>query len=127
MDPRKYSKQAFEKLEQGSPELQKLLWELDRDVNAELHAAVLERFREITVVLNSAGHGLRESPHNIAGDINFRDGPREGYDLRLGCDTVISAGFRSTADCSASIEAQLRWEREATEQAAAAVDGNRRS
>ena len=112
MDLAKYSKEIFRDLESGSPKLKRLLWELDRDVKSELHSVVLAKMEEIAKALNSVGHDLRPYEGNVAGSIDFLDGPDGNHALRLGCDTVISSGFRKTADCDANLEEESEWELE---------------
>jgi len=97
MDYSKYSKQAFETLASGSPELKLLVMELRDDVRLALHAAVHERFKEIVSSLNGVGHLLTETPKSKAGEIDFSQiEDDETYVFYLCCDTTISSGYRGT-------------------------------
>jgi hypothetical protein len=108
MDYSKYSKQAFESLTPDSPEMMLRLKDLNKDVNFELHAAVLERFKEIVSSLNSVGHSLAESPQSKAGEIDFTQfDPIERHVFYLCCDTVISSGYRGTTEHFRSNELSL--------------------
>ncbi|SRR5260370_29342732 len=97
MNFEKYSKKQFESLGVNTPDARQLADELQRDVNEEIHAAVLPAFLNIVERLNAQGHHLEIYDETRAGDITYRDEPVNGQCyLRLACDTVISAGYADT-------------------------------
>jgi hypothetical protein len=107
MNFEKYSKNQFESLGLNSPAARKLADELQDDVNAELHAAVLPAFLSIVERLNNQGHHLEMYDEICVGDIPFRDEPIDGQcHLRLACNTVISAGYANTMTVD-EIDAEL--------------------
>jgi hypothetical protein len=107
MNYEKYSKQQFESLGLNSPTARQLADELQDDVNAEIHAAVLPAFLNIVERLNAQGHRLEMYDETRVGDITYRDEPIDGQcHLRLACDTVISAGYADTMTVD-EIDAEL--------------------
>jgi hypothetical protein len=98
MDYTKYSKQAFESLTPGSPEMILRVEDLKNAVKLALHAAIHSKFGEIVSELNRVGHSLSESSRSKAGEIDFTQLDHAGHHVfYLCCDTVISSGFRGTA------------------------------
>lgn len=96
MDYTKYSKQQFAKRGINSVAARELADDLQNDVAAELHAAVLATFEKIIERLNAEGHHLTQYDERV-GEIAFRDEPKEDFCfLRLACDVVISAGYADT-------------------------------
>jgi len=97
MDFAKYSKQTFESLIPGSPEMQRRVKELKDDVTLALHTATHTKFKEIVSALNLHGHSLVESAHSKVGEIDFTQIEHvDQHVFYLCCDTVISSGYRGT-------------------------------
>lgn len=97
MDYDKYTKVKFEAAGRNTREARALCNQLQDDVIEELHTVLLPKFQEIISKLNEAGHHLTPYSEIIAGDIQYRDEPTEGFCyLRLACDMVTSSGYAHT-------------------------------
>ena len=93
----KYTKDKFEAAGRNTREARDLCNQLQDDVMEELHTVVLPKFQEIISKINEVGHNLAPYSEIIAGDIEYRDEPTDGFCyLRLGCDMVISSGYAHT-------------------------------
>src|SRR6185295_12548929 len=93
----KYSRSEFESLTADPAAIRKLSDQLQDDVLQEVHEAVFTAFLRVVDRLNAEGHDLRIYEEIRLGDIAYRDesGERQ-FNLRLGCDVVISAGYADT-------------------------------
>jgi hypothetical protein len=113
MNYEKYTKAKFEAVGLNTPEARALADQLQDDVDAELHTVLLPKFQEIVSKLNAGGHNLTPYDEIQVGDIAYRDEPTEGdCHLRLGYDTVVSAGY---ADTISSEQAERELFEESTE------------
>ena len=71
--------------------------QLQHDVSASLHGVILTALQEIVKQLNAVGHNLTPYDEIRPGDISYRDESSDAQcQLRLGCDTIISVGYRDT-------------------------------
>ena len=97
MDYDRYSKAAFEACGLNSEAARRLSDQLQEDVNAELHPAILAAFQKIVAALNARGHSLRPYGEIRAGDVSFWDQTtHRDCKLRLAYDVTISAGYAHT-------------------------------
>lgn len=110
MNYARYSRKELDDLAPGSTELMQRLAEMAMDVKFELQATVAAKFHEIAAAMNSCGHALGETPDSKPGEIDYAQGEKP-HPFYLCCDITISAGYAGTSVCDASIEDQVRWEK----------------
>lgn len=92
----RFSKQAFESRGLDTPAARQLADELETVVLEQLHAAAIERLRDLVSQLNGLGHELQLAIDDVPGDVEFRDERGGACRLRLGCNMVVSAGYAHT-------------------------------
>ncbi len=103
MNYSKYGKAAFEANAASVSAARGLADDLQRQVLVDLNDVVSARLKEIVAALNSEGHNLTE--YDVSpGDFGYRDQNEAGEcHLRLGCDVVISVGYRDCVDSRSSM------------------------
>ena len=93
----RYSKAAFEVCGLNSEAARKLSDQLQEDVNADIHAAVLAAFERVVANLNARGHKLHPYGELRPGDVDFRDQTNDDdCKLRLGYYVTMCAGYAHT-------------------------------
>lgn len=108
---RAYAKQDFLAEHLSDPGSRRLADELAAEVQKVLHDVIKSAVSQIVEQLNADGHDLRYYDEPVPGMIALRDDAGDGAnyrcDLRLAVDTVISVGFRDTAESSAAEESSV--------------------
>lgn len=93
----RFSADAFEACGLNTTEAGNLAELLSKEIQLQLHYAIMPELQLIIDKLNSFGHRLKPDDDQIVGDISFRDDNndhnRYQCKLRIGIDLVVSTGY----------------------------------